>query len=101
MTMSATEIEALLSAVGRQRRPGKDFAGRRYLGRGPRADVMDDVPQTGDIVDRTDGPYLVISVEQPYLITDDDIEDRDAWARYRHGGGWYVRYTAVPVKACQ
>lgn len=69
-----------------------------FVGHGKRRHVEGNEEQVGEILDRSDGPWLVVESEKPYFISDDDIEDQDAWSSFPEGAGWYASFTAVPVQ---
>jgi hypothetical protein len=72
----------------------------RSLGHGRRAEIerRDDTPKVGDhFVSKKHGPMVVVESGRPEFISDDHIEDMDAWSEYPEGPGWYSSYTAVPV----
>jgi hypothetical protein len=91
-------VEQLLSEAGRQQRDGKQAGFTRHLGHGRKVEIVHDVPTPGEIMQRKDGPWMLVEVGDVYLITDDDIEDQDAWSSYPNGSGWYVGYEAIPVE---
>lgn len=97
---SAKPIEQLLSEAGRTLRDDGAAKGyTRYLGRS-QGDAAD-LPLPGEILTTKGGPCMIASVNPAYRMTDDDIEDRDAWHDYPQGPGWYVHYDAVPVSATE
>lgn len=62
-------------------RPGKDVA-------------------VGEVFRRKNGQrYVVTEVEKPDYVTEDEIEDQDAWSQYPSGPGHYTSFTAVPVES--
>jgi hypothetical protein len=51
----------------------------------------------GDIVMVNDRPHLVVLAEKPRRVTEDEIEDLDAWSEYPRGPGWYQVVTLQEV----
>jgi hypothetical protein len=94
---SRKPIEQLLSEAGRERREDKRATFTRHLGHGRKVEIVDDMPTAGEIMQRKDGPWMLVEVGDLYLVTDDDIEDMDAWSSYPQGSGWYVQFDAIPV----
>lgn len=94
--------EATAEKFGRTLRgDGKPLFYRTFLGHGKRAEIerRGVGREVGDVFDskQTGGPMLVVSVDKPDFVSDDHIEDMDAWSDYKDGAGWYADYTAVPV----
>lgn len=86
----------LLAEAGRARRDGANVSFTRALGRGKPAESVR--PSPGDIIQRKDGPWMLVNVGDAYFVSEDDIEDRGAWSRFPKGSGWYVQYEAIPVQ---
>jgi len=95
---STKSAEQLLADAGRERRDGDRRTYILPLGHGRRVQVARAMPEVGEIVPRKDGPWMIVEVGQMTLVTDDMIEDMDAWSTYRDGSGWYVDYAAIPVR---
>lgn len=89
--------DQVLEEAGRTRREGKAVSYTTSLGHGKRAVIEQTMVEVGEIRMREDGPWLVIAVERPYFVSDDSIEDMDAWSSFEQGAGWYQAYTAIPV----
>lgn len=93
---------ALAAKHGRTiRGDGKTVYYTRNVGHGKRAEVEKRGVgiSVGDVIDskKWGGPMLVTKVGKPFFISDDHIEDADAWSEYPDGPGWYATYEAVPV----
>jgi hypothetical protein len=71
-----------------------------HAGHGRRAQVEANYEQRqpGDIIHRKDGPWMVTESSRPHFVSDDHIEDMDAWSNFKQGAGWYAEYKAVPVE---
>lgn len=80
---------------------GKSLFYRTFVGNGKREKIerMGIGREVGDVFHskQTGGPMLIVSVDKPYFISDDEIEDNDAWSDYKDGPGWYASYKAIPV----
>jgi hypothetical protein len=92
-----TETPAECAArFGRTLREGKIVSLERELGHGKRASVLPLMPQAGEILSRKDGVYMVVGAPTLTLITQDYIDDNDAF-RYEGRTGWYANFEAAPV----
>ena len=93
---------ALAAKHGRSiRGDGKSLSYRTHVGHGKRADIerRGVGREVGEVFHskQTGGPMLITSVGKPQFVSDDHIEDNDAWHSFKEGAGWYADYTAVPV----
>ena len=98
---SAEQIHALAAKHGRTLAPdAKPRSFQRTLGHGKRAEVerRGGLPEIGEVIQGSKGPVMVVGVGKPEFVSDDWIEDMDAWSTYPDGPGWYGHYQAVPVE---
>lgn len=104
--MSATEKfehprAALAAKHGRViRGDGKELGFSAFVGHGTRSEIeRRPLREVGEIISHSKyGTLMVTSVDKPYFVDDDHIDDMDAWSDYPDGAGWYGGYTAVPVE---